>query len=99
MITTAEAKAMIGATLDRLNSSGRVLASLDDALLALRRIQEERVREAFQNLFNRMTPNELATVDAALAELYPPAPSPRPTTSVTSSFVAESGSKKGRPKK
>lgn len=70
-MTSQVVKQIVNATLDRLNASGLTVASVYDAMLALRRVQEEKVRSAFHGLFSDKTLSELATIHTALEDMLP----------------------------
>lgn len=63
-------KAMITATLDRLNAHG-VVASVSDATIALHKARDAKVAEAFRAIFGDMTLEKLATASAVLDEMFP----------------------------
>lgn len=60
----------VAATLDRLNAFGTI-ATISDALLAVRRIQEKKINEAFAGLFNDSGLEDLETARKVLSDMFP----------------------------
>jgi hypothetical protein len=65
-----EVKMKVAATLDRLNAFGTI-ATISDALLAVRRIQEKKIVEAFSGLFNDSGLEDLETARQVLSAMFP----------------------------
>ncbi len=79
MITAETAKQMVTRTLESLNAAGGEIATVGDALAAVRLAQAARVKAAFTGLFADLSLTELAVVVQALT------PSPAPSVSTTPS--------------
>lgn len=71
MITPDQFKTTVHATLDRLNASGVVIASLSDIMLGLARQREAKVQEACKSIFSSFTLEELAVASRVLDEMFP----------------------------
>lgn len=70
----------VAATLDRLNAFGTI-ATISDALLAVRRIQEKKINEAFAGLFNDSGLEDLEIARKVLSDMFPKPVAPTYTLS------------------